>query len=68
MAVNADQNALRARQGGTGRVNNTAQGWGIAGLVIALAIAANAFIYLVHKATYKHPSDPTYITTPAAQH
>lgn len=68
MAVNADHNTLRARQGGTDRVNNNAQGWGIAGLVIALAIAANAFIYFVHKATYKHPTDPTYITGAPAQH
>ena len=66
MAVNADHNAaLVARGAGTDRVNNTAQGWGIAGLVILLAIISNAFIYVVHKKTFKAPTDPTNVTAPA---
>ena len=66
MAVNADHDAaLAARGARTDKVNNNAQGWGIAALVILLAIVTNAFIYVVHKRTFKAPTDPTNVTAPA---
>lgn len=34
------------------------KGWGIAALVILLAIVSNLFIFWVHKSTYRHPADP----------
>jgi hypothetical protein len=37
------------------RVNPSAQGWGVAAFIIALAIVANATAYSVHKATYLKP-------------
>lgn len=40
------------------RVNPSAQGWGIAALIIALAIAANVTAYAIHKATYLKPDAP----------
>lgn len=40
------------------------RGWGIAGLVVALAIVANAFIFFVHKQTYRDPRDPTAVRVP----
>ena len=33
-------------------------------IAISLAILANAFIYVVHKNTYKSPTDPTNVTAP----
>jgi hypothetical protein len=45
-----------------GRYNPSSKGWGIAALIIALAIIANVTAYSIHKATYLKP-DKT--STPA---
>lgn len=37
------------------RVNPSAHGWGIAALVIALAVIANVTAYSIHQATYLQP-------------
>jgi hypothetical protein len=37
------------------RVNPSSQGWGVAALIIALAIIANVTAYSIHKATYLKP-------------
>ena len=42
----------------------TSRGWGIAAGIVALAIVANAFIFYVHKQTYRHPGDPTAVRVP----
>ena len=42
----------------TERVNPSAQGWGVAALIIALAIIANVTAYSIHKATYLKPDAP----------
>lgn len=36
-------------------VNPSSQGWGIAALIIALAIIANVTAYSIHQATYLKP-------------
>ena len=53
-----------ARTASTGKVNNNAQGWGVAAFIVVLAILSNLFIYTVHKRTYKNPIDPTYVNAP----
>ena len=40
------------------RVNPSAQGWGVAAFIIALAIVANVAAYSIHKATYLKPDAP----------
>ena len=37
------------------RVNPSSQGWGVAALIIALAIVSNLAAYSIHKATYLKP-------------
>ena len=39
----------------TDRVNPSSKGWGVAALIIALAIIANLTAYSIHKATYLKP-------------
>lgn len=39
-------------------VNPSSKGWGIAALIIALAILANVTAYSIHKATYLKPDKP----------
>ena len=39
----------------TERVNPSSKGWGVAALIIALAIVANVTAYSIHKATYLKP-------------
>lgn len=39
---------------------NTNQGWGIAGLIILLAIAFNAWSTWVHFTEYRDPRDPSW--------
>ena len=39
----------------TDQVNPSSKGWGIAALIIALAIIANVTAYSIHKATYLKP-------------
>jgi hypothetical protein len=48
----------------TDRVNPSAKGWGVAALIIALAIIANVTAYSIHKATYLKPDKPS---APAGQ-
>jgi hypothetical protein len=38
------------------RYNPSSKGWGIAALIIALAIIANVTAYTIHKATYQKPN------------
>lgn len=38
----------------------TNEGWGIAGLVIALAVACAVGAGVVHQKTYKHPTDTSW--------
>ena len=40
-------------------VNPSSQGWGVAALIIALAILANVTAYSIHKATYLKPDRAT---------
>jgi hypothetical protein len=42
----------------TDRVNPSSKGWGVAALIIALAIIANVTAYSIHKATYLKPDKP----------
>lgn len=39
-------------------VNPSSRGWGVAALIIALAIVANLTAYGIHKATYLRPDKP----------
>jgi hypothetical protein len=39
----------------TDRVNPSSKGWGVAALIIALAIIANVTAFSIHKATYLKP-------------
>ncbi|MDA1080610.1 MAG: hypothetical protein O2973_02875 [Gemmatimonadetes bacterium] len=45
------------------RVNPSSQGWGVAALIIALAIIANVTAYSIHKATYLKPDAPKAAAT-----
>jgi hypothetical protein len=38
----------------------TNQGWPVAGLVILLTAACIVTTVVIHKRTYKHPTDPTF--------
>ena len=49
----------------TDRVNPSSQGWGVAALIIALAIIANVTAYSIHKATYLKPDKPATAATQA---
>jgi len=42
----------------TERYNPNNKGWGIAAIIIALAIIANVTAYSIHKATYLQPDKP----------
>lgn len=39
---------------------NTNSGWGVIGLVIALAVVCIITATYIHKTTYKHPTDVTW--------
>jgi hypothetical protein len=39
---------------------NTNQGWGIAAFIVLLALACVATATVIHKKTYKHPTDVTW--------
>ena len=41
----------------------TNEGWPIVGLVLLLTAALIAMTTVIHKRTYKHPTDPTYRAT-----
>lgn len=38
----------------------TNQGWSVVGLVLLLAATCIATATVIHKRTYKHPTDPTF--------
>jgi hypothetical protein len=40
----------------------TNQGWSVVVLVFALAAACIVGVTVIHKRTYKHPTDPTSLT------
>lgn len=40
----------------------TNEGWGVAALVVLLAIGCAVGATVIHKRTYKHPTDPTALT------
>ena len=48
----------------------TNEGWGVVGLVLLLTAACIVSVTVIHKKTYKHPTDPTLHSTgrPAAEH
>ena len=51
----------------------TNEGWPIVGLITALTVALIVAVTVIHKRTYKHPTDPTNPTggkhaAPAATH
>lgn len=39
---------------------DTNAGWGIAAIVIAIAIACIVTATYIHKQTYRHPTDPSW--------
>lgn len=39
---------------------DTNGGWGFASFVIALAVVCIVTVAIIHKKTYKHPTDPTW--------
>jgi len=41
----------------------TNDGWSVVGLVVLLAAACITATTIIHKRTYKHPTDPTALTT-----
>ena len=41
----------------------TNQGWSVIALVLLLTAACIATATIIHKRTYKHPTDPTYQAT-----
>ena len=45
------------------RVTPSAHGWGIAALIVALAVIANVTAYSIHKATYLKPDGPKAAAT-----
>lgn len=38
----------------------TNEGWPIVGLVVALTLALIVSVTVIHKRTYRHPTDPTW--------
>jgi len=40
----------------------TNQGWSVVGLVVLLTAICIAGTTIIHKRTYKHPTDPTFIS------
>jgi len=38
----------------------TNEGWGVVGLVVLLTAACIVSVTMIYKATYKHPTDPTW--------
>ena len=41
----------------------TNEGWSVVGLVVLLAAACIVATTIIHKRTYKHPTDPTFHST-----
>ena len=41
----------------------TNDGWGVAALVVALAVALIVSVAYIHNRTYKHPTDPTFVSS-----
>ena len=43
----------------------TNEGWGVAGLVLLLTAICIVAVTVIHKRTYKHPTDPTHMAVGA---
>jgi len=41
----------------------TNDGWPVAALVVLLVVVCIASVSYIHKRTYKHPADPTFVTS-----
>ena len=41
----------------------TNDGWTVVGLVLLLATACIVATVVIHKRTYKHPTDPTFVSS-----
>ena len=39
---------------------DTNGGWGFASFIVLLAVACIVAVTIIHKQTYKHPTDPTW--------
>ena len=50
----ADMHVVRTNRRIEGRFN---EGWGVAGLVVALAVACVVGAWWLHSSTYHHPTD-----------
>lgn len=46
----------------------TNEGWPVVGLVLLLAAACIVSVTVIHKRTYKHPTDPTWQASSKAAH
>jgi hypothetical protein len=40
----------------------TNDGWPVVGLVVLLAASCIVAVTVIHKRTYKHPTDPTFVS------
>jgi hypothetical protein len=63
----ADIHVVRTSRRIEGRFN---EGWGIAGLVVALAVACVVGAWWLHTSSYRHPTDVRFhaIGSQAAEH
>jgi hypothetical protein len=41
----------------------TNDGWSVAALVVTLAVALIVSVAYIHNRTYKHPTDPTFVSS-----
>jgi len=41
----------------------TNDGWSVAALVVTLAVVLIVSVAYIHKKTYKHPTDPTFVSS-----
>ena len=41
----------------------TNDGWSVAALVVSLAVVLIVSVAYIHKKTYKHPTDPTFVSS-----
>lgn len=53
-----DRNDAAVARGESAPVNNNAQGWGAASVIVLLALALTFGAWTLHKETYRSPNDP----------
>jgi hypothetical protein len=46
---------------------NFSQGWGVAGLITAMAVGAFLLAGYIKRTTFRSPNDPTAVTAPATE-